>query len=76
MHLEKPRMVLEINRLLSPEQEAIAERRSRFIGRQLLAFWPMVDGIDDIDRVSVLGYYVCITYAAWQLLSTSRHLLL
>ncbi|WP_158823851.1 hypothetical protein [Granulicella sp. S156] len=52
--------------MLSPEDEAIAERRSRFVGRQLLAFWPMVDDIDDVDRVSLLGYGTCIVYAVWQ----------
>lgn len=61
--------------MLSPEQEAVAERRSRFIGRQLLAFWPMVDSIDDVDRVSLLGYRVCIAYALWQLGSLLRTLL-
>jgi hypothetical protein len=58
--------------VLSPEEEMIAERRARFITRQLLAFWPMVDDIDDVDRVSLLGYRVCITYAVWQLVVSAQ----
>ena len=57
---------------MSSEQEAIAERRARFITRQLLAFWPMVDNIDDVDRVSLLGYRVCIVYAVWQLVVSAQ----
>ena len=35
----------------------------------------MVDSIDDVDRVSLLGYRVCIAYALWQLGSLLRTLL-
>jgi hypothetical protein len=56
----------------SLEEEAIAERRARFITRQLLAFWPMVDDIDDVDRISVLGYRTCVVYAVWQLIASAQ----
>jgi len=64
--------VSERNPVLSSEEEAIAERRVRFITRQLLAFWPMVDDIDDGDRVSLLGYRVCTAYAVWQLVVSTQ----
>ena len=35
----------------------------------------MVDSIDDVDRVSLLGYRVCIAYALWQFASLMRTLL-
>ena len=35
-------------------------RRSRFILRSLLYFWPIVDSPDDIDRVTRLAFSICL----------------
>lgn len=55
--------------MLTPEQEAEAERRQHFILKQLVFFWPMVDNADDADRVQHLNYWLCASYAGWNLIS-------
>ena len=55
--------------MLTPEEEAEAERRSSFLVKQLLFFWPMVENADDADRVARLNYWLCVQYAGWNLLS-------
>lgn len=55
--------------MLTPEQEAEAERRQHFVLKQLVFFWPMVSNGDDADRVEHLNYWLCVSYAWWNLLS-------
>ena len=40
--------------------EAESVRRSRFILRSLLYFWPIVDYPDDIDRITRLAFSICL----------------
>jgi hypothetical protein len=55
--------------MLTPEQEAEAERRQRFILKQLVFFWPLISNADDADRVEHLNYWLCVSYAGWNLFS-------
>ena len=55
--------------MLTPEQEAEAERRQHFLLKQLVFFWPLVSNADDADRVEHLNYWLCISYAGWNLFS-------
>lgn len=55
--------------MLTPEQEAEAERRQHFVLKQLVFFWPLVSNADDADRVEHLNYWLCVSYAGWNLFS-------
>ena len=49
--------------------EAEQRRRARFVLRDLLFFWPIVDSADDVDRVTRLGYRICMWVLIYNVIS-------
>ena len=49
--------------------EAEQHRRARFVLRDLLFFWTIVDSADDVDRVTRLGYRICMWVLIYNVIS-------
>jgi hypothetical protein len=47
--------------IYTPEEEARLERRSQYLVRRLVWFWPIVTNVDDVERVTLFGYWVCVS---------------
>ena len=53
----------------SPELEAFYQRRTRYLLRRFFWFWPTVTSIDDVERVTLLGFWVCVALAVLNIIT-------
>ena len=51
-----------MNQSSAEEQERL-QRRSQYLVRRLLWFWPIVTNVDDVERVTLYGYWLAIAMA-------------
>ena len=53
----------------TPELEAFYQRRTRYLLRRFFWFWPTVTSVDDVERVTLLGFWVCVALGVLNILT-------
>ena len=58
----------------SSELERFYQRRSRYYLHKLFWVWPTVTSVDDVERVTALGFWVCVAFGVSNVVTLPSHL--